>query len=104
MDAWERYNEAAILPVRNLDILGNAVRTVMSTSRTATAKYYKPPMWTQIAGAAMTGLSLYAMYSGTSLNPYSNTAVGKAGADAGAKAYSSNMMGFDRSNPELIGQ
>jgi hypothetical protein len=80
MDAWERYNEAAILPVRNLDILGNAVRTIMSTSRTATSKYYKPPVWSQIAGVAITGLSLYAMYSGTSLNPYMKGAVGMGGA------------------------
>ncbi len=72
MDAWERWNESVILPVRNLDILGNATRTVMSTARTATTQYYKPPVWTQIAGLAITGLSLYAMFSGTSLNPYSN--------------------------------
>ena len=80
MDAWERYNEAAILPVRNLDILGNAVRTVMATTRSATAKYYKPPVWSQIAGIAMTGLSLYSMYSGTSLNPYTKGGVGTGGA------------------------
>jgi hypothetical protein len=104
MDAWERYNEAAILPVRNLDILGNAVRTVMATTRTATAKYYKPPVWSQIAGVAITGLSLYSMFSGTSMNPYTNAAVAKVGAQAGAKAYSSDFMGFSRDNPEMIGQ
>jgi hypothetical protein len=72
MDAWERYNEAAILPVRNLDILGNAVRTILSTTRSQTTKYYGPPKWTQVAGAAIAGLSLYSMFSGTSLNPYTN--------------------------------
>jgi hypothetical protein len=72
MDAWERYNEAAILPVRDLDILGNAVRTILSTTRSQTTKYYGPPKWTQVAGAAMAGLSLYAMYTSTSRNPYSN--------------------------------
>lgn len=75
MDAWERYNEAAILPVRNLDILGNAVKTILSTTRIATAQYYKPPKWTQIAGMAITGLSLYSMFSGTSLNPYMKGAI-----------------------------
>jgi hypothetical protein len=79
MDAWERYNEAAILPVRNLDILGNAVRTVMATTRSATSKYYKPPVWTQIAGVAIAGLSLYSMYSGTSVNPYMKGGVGTGG-------------------------
>jgi hypothetical protein len=104
MDAWERYNEAAIIPVRNLDILGNAVRTILSTTRSQTTKYYGPPKWTQIAGAAMAGLSLYSMYSGTSMNPYTNAAVAKAGANAGAKAYSPDNMGFTRENPEMIGQ
>jgi hypothetical protein len=79
MDAWERYNEAAIIPVRNLDILGNAVRTILSTTRSQTTKYYGPPKWTQIAGAAMAGLSLYAMYSGTSLNPYMKDGIGTGG-------------------------
>ena len=104
MDAWERYNEAIILPVRNLDILGNAVRTIMATTRTTTAKYYRPPVWTQIAGAAMAGLSLASMFSGTSMSPYTNAAVTKAGAQAGAKAYSTDFMGFTRDNPEMIGQ
>jgi hypothetical protein len=72
LDAWARYNEEAILPIRNLDILGNAVRTILSTYREQSQKYYGPPKWAQIAGVAITGLSLYSMYSGTSLNPYSN--------------------------------
>jgi len=72
MDAWERYNEAAIIPVRNLDILGNATRTILSTYRQTSQKYYGPPKWTQIAGVAIAGLSLYSMFSGTSLSPYSN--------------------------------
>ncbi len=83
MDAWERWNEAAILPVRDLDILGNAVRTVLSTSRSQTTKYYGPPKWTQIAGAAMAGLSLYSMYSGTSLNPYTKGTTSGASSEQG---------------------
>ena len=93
MDAWERYNEAAILPVRNLDILGNAVRTVMSTSRSQATKYYKPPVWSQIAGVAITGLSLYSMYSGTSLNPYSNPSA-KGGAVGGYNPNVQSNMGI----------
>jgi hypothetical protein len=73
MDAWERWNEEAIIPVRNLDILGNSVRTILSTYRQETVKYYKPPLMSQIAGIAIAGLSLYTMFAGTSLNPYSKS-------------------------------
>jgi len=72
LDAWARHNEEAILPIRNLDILGNAVRTILSTYREQSQKFYGPPKWAQIAGIAIAGLSLYSMYSGTSLNPYMN--------------------------------
>jgi hypothetical protein len=104
-NAWEKWNDEMTFPIRNLDILGNAVRTILSTYRATTTKFYRPPQIAQIAGIAMAGLSLYSMFSGTSLSPYTNAAagVGKAGAEAGASAYSADNMGFDRSNPELIG-
>jgi hypothetical protein len=89
-------------PIRNLDILGNAVRTILSTYRQTSTKYYRPSTIAQIAGVAIAGLSLYSMFSGTSMSPYTNAGVGKAGAEAGARAYSADNMGFDRSNPELI--
>jgi hypothetical protein len=44
------------------------------------------------------------MFSGTSMNPYNNPAVTAAGAQAASKAYSSENMGFQRDNPEMIGQ
>jgi len=103
-DAWDRYNEASILPIRNLDIAGNAIKTILSTTRTQTTQYHKPSNLSQIAGFAIAGLSLYSMYAGTTLNPYANAAVAKAGATAGSKAFSPGMMGFDRDNPEMIGQ
>jgi hypothetical protein len=103
-DAWDYYNEVQILPVRNLDIAGNAIKTILSTTRTQTTQYHKPSTLSQIAGFAIAGLSLYSMYAGTTMNPYANAAVAKAGAAAGSKAYSSEMMGFDRDNPEMIGQ
>jgi len=90
-DAWDRYNEVQILPIRNLDIAGNAIKTILSTTRTQTTQYYKPSTISQIAGFAIAGLALSSMYSGTTMNPYT-------------KAYSSAMMGFDRQNPEMIGQ
>jgi len=104
-DAWDHYNEVQILPIRNLDIAGNAIKTILSTTRTQTTQYHKPSTLSQIAGFAIAGLSLYSMYSGTSMNPYTkNLAVSAAGAQAGAKAYSGENMGFDRQNPEMIGQ
>jgi len=101
-DVWDHYNEVQILPIRNLDILGNAVKSILSTSRTQTVQYHKPSAISQIAGFAIAGLSLYSMYSGTSRNPYSNPTA--AGAQAAVKAYSAENMGFDRNNPEMIGQ
>jgi len=103
-DAWDHYNEVQILPIRNLDIAGNAIKTILSTSRTQTTQYHKPSTLSQIAGFAIAGLSLYSMYTGTTMNPYANPAAVKAGAEAGAKAYTPGMMGFDRENPEMIGQ
>jgi hypothetical protein len=69
---WEKWNDEMVLPIRNLDILGNAVRTILSTYRQTSVKYYRPPMIAQIAGIAIAGLSLYSMFSGTSMSPYSN--------------------------------
>ena len=72
MDAWNQWNENQILPMRNLDILGNAVRTILGTQRTATTKYYKPPAFAQIAGAALAGAGLLKMFSKTTKNNYAN--------------------------------
>jgi hypothetical protein len=79
-DAWDKYNEVQILPMRNLDIAGNAIKTILSTMRTQTTQYHKPSNLSQIAGMAITGLSLYAMFSGTSLNPYAKGALPPASA------------------------
>lgn len=103
-NAWEKWNDEVTFPIRNLDILGNAVRTILSTYRATTTKYYRPSQLNQIAGLAVTGLSMIAMFKGTSLNPYSNAAVTAAGAEAASTAYSSANMGFDQANPEIIGQ
>ena len=73
-DAWDSWNEAQIIPLRNLDIVGNATRTILGTVRNQMTSYYKPPKLATIAGLAITGLSLYSMFSGTSLNPYAKSA------------------------------
>ena len=81
-----------------------AVKSILGTTRTSTTQYHRPSTLSQIAGVALTGLSIYAMFSGTSMNPYNNPAVTAAGAQAASKAYSSENMGFQRDNPEMIGQ
>lgn len=73
-NAWEKWNDEVTIPIRNLDILGNAVRTILSTYRATSVKYYRPSQISQIAGLAMAGLSIYSMFSGTSLSPYLNAA------------------------------
>jgi hypothetical protein len=60
-DNWAKWNEDQIIPIRNLDIIGNALKTVIGTTRTAATQYYKPPAIAEMAGIAMTGLSLYGM-------------------------------------------
>ena len=95
---WEKWNDEITFPIRNLDILGNAVRTILSTYRATTTKFYRPPQIAQIAGLAMAGLSLYSMFSGTSLSPYLNAAAKVKGVTAADQA-GANMMGGNDETP-----
>jgi hypothetical protein len=79
-NVWDAWNEAQIIPIRNLDIAGNAVRTILATYRQSTTQYHKPSTISQIAGVAMAGLSIYSMFAGTSLNPYTKGALPPASA------------------------
>ena len=74
IDAWNKWNEENVIPVRNLDILGNAVRSILGITRSATTKYYKPPAINQIAGAALVGVSIYSMFRDTTMSAYKNPA------------------------------
>ena len=76
-DNWKKWNENQILPIRNLDILGNAIKTILGTTRTTTTQYYKPSAFQEIAGVALTGLSIYSMFANTTRNPYYNPAGNK---------------------------
>ena len=69
-DLWAQWNEDIIIPVRNLDLLGNAVRSILGTVRNQTTDYYKPPAITQIAGLALTGMSIYSLFNKTTLSAY----------------------------------
>jgi len=93
-DAWDHYNEVQILPVRNLDIAGNAIKTILSTTRTQTTQYHKPSLISQIAGFAIAGLSLYSMYSGTTMNPYAKGMTGAGGAVKNYDPNSNSNMGI----------
>ena len=73
-DSWAKWNETQVIHTRNLDIIGNALRTIIGTSRTASTKYYKPPAITEVAGLALTGISLYGMSRNLTMNSYSNPA------------------------------
>ena len=72
VDAWNMWNENQVLPMRNLDIFGNALRTVMGTARTASVKYYKPPMFAQIAGIALAGIGAVKLFKDTTKSSYAN--------------------------------
>ena len=102
---WEKWNDEMTFPIRNLDILGNAVRTILSTYRQTSTKYYRPPVIAQIAGLAIAGLSLYSMFSGTSMSPYANTGAALAkGISAKDQAGANMMAGNDETpGPERVG-
>jgi hypothetical protein len=73
-DKWKVWNENEIVPIRNLDIIGNAVRSILGVTRTATTKYYKPPAFNEIAGAALTGLGFYSAAKRLTMSAYDNPA------------------------------
>jgi hypothetical protein len=92
-DLWKKWNEQEIIPTRNLDILGNAVRSILGVTRTATTTYYKPPAFNEIAGLATTGLGLYAATKKLSLSIWDTPSGNKINPDIqGAKLdYSSSL-------------
>jgi len=100
---WEKWNDEMVLPIRNLDILGNAVRTILSTYRQSTTKYYRPPAITQIAGLAIAGLSLYSMFSGTAMSPYANAGAALAKGISAKDQQGANMMSGNDETPENVG-
>ena len=71
IDNWKKFNEDVLLPIRNLNVYGNAVRTILGTGRTTDTKYYKPPAMAEIAGLALTGAGIYSLFKDTTRNPYS---------------------------------
>ena len=101
---WEKWNDEMTFPIRNLDILGNAVRTILSTYRQTSTKYYRPSTIAQIAGVAIAGLSLYSMFSGTSMSPYTNAgAAGAKGVSAKDQAGANMMAGNDETPQNQTG-
>ncbi len=73
-DLWDKWNDRLTMNVRNLDILGNAIRTILGTTRSSTTKYYTPPLFNQIAGVALAGMGMYSLWRDTTMNIYKNPA------------------------------
>jgi hypothetical protein len=76
-DNWNKWNENQILPIRNLNIVGNAIRTILGTTRSVNTTYYKPPAMSQIAGLALTGMGIYGLWNKTTMSVYQNPAGNK---------------------------
>ena len=74
-DQWKVWNENQIIATRNVDVLGNAIRTTLGTTRTASTTFYKPSAFNDIAGLAMSGLAISKIYADSKLISYQSNKV-----------------------------
>ena len=100
-DNWKKWNEDMVIPVRNLDVLGNAIRSILGTVRNATTSYYKPPAMNEIAGLALTGLGIYSMWNKTTMSIYKNPA-GNKYTDRPQLPDAQRLDAFDLFEPDTV--
>lgn len=70
-DAYRVYYEEQTAWIRKLDVLGNAIRTIMGTQTAIDKPYYRPSQMTGIMGGAMAGAAV-----GTMIAPGIGTGIG----------------------------
>ena len=75
-DDYRKWRDEKEAIVRRLEILGNAVRSVVGSQVTETSPFYRPSTISQVAGLALAGVGLYGMMKGLK---FGNTAMGEAG-------------------------
>lgn len=83
IDLYSRFYENEALIVRSLDILGNAIRSMVGTQSSKTEPYYRPSPVGSIMGGAMAGAGIGATYGSYSGNPYAIGIGAAVGAIAG---------------------
>lgn len=57
-DTWNRTEGRYLSEIRRLEVLGNAIRSMIGTQEATTTPYYKPNPLVGVAGGAMTGAML----------------------------------------------
>lgn len=71
-DTWNRTEGRYLTEIRRLEVLGNALRSMIGTQEAQTSQYYKPNPLVGVAGGAMTGAMI------GSVIPGAGTAAGAA--------------------------
>lgn len=66
-DGYKHYEDMQMIPVKKLEIFGNAIRMMRGTSSTHVEPYYRPSGFSELAGLSLAGLGLYTRYK--QLNP-----------------------------------
>lgn len=74
-DAYRVYYEEQTAWIRKLDVLGNAIRTIMGTQTAIDKPYYRPSPMMGAMGGAMAGAAVGTMFGG----PGMGTVIGAAG-------------------------
>lgn len=88
-DAFKKFKDEQEAQTRRLEILGNAIRSLVGAHSTKTEPVYRPSSLQQAAGIALAGLgavaSIYKAYSAPKSSPYS-AANDSTGTGQGAQA------------------
>lgn len=58
-DAFQKWKDEQIREIKNLEILGNAIRSLVGAQTISTVPFYSPSPFAQVAGIAVAGLGMY---------------------------------------------
>ena len=62
IDDYNKWKEVRLGPLKKLERAGNAIRTLIGTSKQEVTPYNRPSDISQIAGLALAGMGVYGMY------------------------------------------
>lgn len=65
-DDYKKWHDETTKIIKRLEIIGNGLRTVVGAQHEVTEPFYRPSAFTAIAGLALAGAGMYAMYKGAS--------------------------------------
>lgn len=65
-DDYKKWHDETTKIIKRLEIIGNGLRTVVGAQHEVTEPFYRPSAFSAIAGLALAGAGMYAMYKGSS--------------------------------------